>query len=458
MKLKHTVFGVILSSLMLLPTGEAQAQNSVYKYRVYFKDKKESPYSKRKPEAFLSKKSLLRRAKWGIKIDDYDMPVSPSYVKRIAAEGAEVLCLSKWNNTALVQSTDSAKLEGLASLPFVSKVKKVFNSKPFEPEPEDLRFDELNDSTILSSEYYGYASEQISMLNGMKLHNLGFRGKGMTIAIIDGGFHNADAVKLLDNVKILGTHTFVRPSRSVYAENQHGTNVLSCMGANKPGSIVGTAPDAEYWLLVSEDTYTETPAEQDTWAAALEYADSVGADVVNSSLGYALYDDTTMNVKYNELDGKTHLISRSASLAASRGILVVNSAGNSGSDEWGKIGVPADGRDMLSVGAVFTADWAAPFTSRGFSADGRVKPDVSARGIYAAVVRSNGRIGYANGTSFSSPITAGMAACLMQSLPKLKPTEIIELLHQSGDRSEHPDNMCGYGVPDYYKAYKKARP
>ena len=179
---------------------------------------------------------------------------------------------------------------------------------------------------------------------------------------------------------------------------------------------------------------------------------------MNSSLGYALYDDTTMNVKYNELDGKTHLISRSASLAASRGILVVNSAGNSGSDEWGKIGVPADGRDMLSVGAIFTADWAAPFTSRGFSADGRVKPDVSARGIYAAVVRSNGRIGYANGTSFSSPITAGMAACLMQSLPKLKPTEIIELLHQSGDRSEHPDNMCGYGVPDYYKAYKKARP
>ena len=230
------------------------------------------------------------------------------------------------------------------------------------------------------------------------------------------------------------------------------------MGANKPGSIVGTAPDAEYWLLVSEETYTETPAEQDTWAAALEYADSVGADVVNSSLGYALYDDTTMNVKYNELDGKTHLISRSASLAASRGILVVNSAGNSGNDEWGKIGVPADGRDMLTVGAVLESDWAVPFTSRGFSADGRVKPDVSARGAFAAVVRANGRIGYANGTSFSSPITAGMAACLMQALPKLKPTEIIELLHQSGDRSEHPDNMCGYGVPDYYKAYKKARP
>ena len=455
MKLKNKIFSAVVSSLLLLSPNAAQAQGCVYKYRVYFKDKKESPYSKGKPEAFLSKKALQRRAKWGIKIDEHDMPVSPAYTKRIAQEGAKVLCLSKWNNTALVQG-DSAKLESLARLPFVSRVQKVFNSKE-EDVVEPSRFDILNDSTTFTSEYYGYASDQISMLNGEKLHNLGFRGKGMTIAIIDGGFHNADTVKLLDNVKILGTHNFVRPQRSVYAENQHGTNVLSCMGANKPGSIVGTAPDAEYWLLVSEDTYTETPAEQDTWAAALEFADSVGADVVNSSLGYNLYDDSTMNVKYSELDGKTHLISRSASLAASRGILVVNSAGNSGNDPWERIGVPADARDMLTVGAVYTPDRDAPFTSRGFSADGRVKPDVSARGVYSAVVRSNGRIGYANGTSFSSPITAGMATCLMQALPKLKPADIIELLHECGDRREHPDNIFGYGVPDYYKAYTKAR-
>ncbi len=453
MKIKNIIFCAVVSPLLLTPHA-AHAQKSVYKYRVYFKDKKESPYSKGKPEAFLSHKALQRRAKWGIKIDEHDMPVSPAYTRRIAQEGAKVLCLSKWNNTALVQG-DSAKLESLAKLPFVSKVQKVFNLKENDI-TEPSRFDFLNDSTALTSEYYGYASAQIKMLNGEKLHNLGFRGKGMTIAVIDGGFCNADTVKLLDNVKILGTHNFVRPMRSVYAENQHGTNVLSCMGANKPGSIVGTAPDAEYWLLVSEDTYTESPAEQDTWAAALEFADSVGADVVNSSLGYNLYDDSTMNVKYNELDGKTHLISRSASLAASRGILVVNSAGNSGNDPWERIGVPADARNILTVGAVLTPNRQASFTSRGFSADGRVKPDVSARGVFSSVVRANGRIGYANGTSFSSPITAGMAACLMQALPKLKPTEIIELLHECGDRNEYPDNIFGYGVPNYYKAYNKA--
>lgn len=470
MKMKYAL--ILLTAIIWFLPANIQAQERVYaadilakeqaprayKYRVYFKDKKNSPYRKSQPEKFLSQKALQRRAKWKLKIDNHDLPVSPQYIDDIAAKGVKVLCVSKWNNTALVQSEDSAKLENLATLSYVDSVKKVFHDIVFSPvTPDSLRFTWLNDSTMFCSEYYGYAQEQIEMLNGHRLHNLGFRGKGMTIAIIDGGFHNADTVKLLNNVKILGTHNFVRPERSVYTENQHGTNVLSCMGANKPGSIVGTAPDAEYWLLVSEDEYTETPAEEDTWAAALEYADSVGVDVVNSSLGYNIFNDSTMSVKYNELDGKTHLISRSASLAASRGILVVNSAGNSGDDPWRKIGIPADARDMLTVGAVYDAQKFAFFTSVGFSADGRVKPDVSARGLFSTVVRDNGRIGYANGTSFSSPITAGMVACLMQALPKLKPTEIIELLHQCGDRYEHPDNIFGYGVPDYYKAYLKGR-
>ena len=455
-KAKHFI-PIFIAVFLMLP-AVVPAQNSVYKYRIYFKDKKESPYSKSKPEKFLSAKALQRRAKWNIKIDGHDLPVSPKYTREIAAKGIKILCLSKWNNTALVQDTDSAKLESLATLPFVARVKKVFHDIPYSPLSSDSsRFEDLNDSTNLSSDYYGYAQEQIDMLNGTKLHNLGFRGKGMTIAIIDGGFHNADTIKLLDNVKILGTHNFVRPNRSVYAENQHGTNVLSCMGANRPGSMVGTAPDAGYWLLASEDTYSETPAEEDTWTAALEFADSVGADVVNSSLGYMSFDDTTMNVKYSELDGKAHLISRSASLASSRGIMVVNSAGNSGNDPWRKIGIPADASDIITVGAVYDSKKFAPFTSIGFSADGRVKPDVSARGLASTVIRANGRIGHASGTSFSSPITAGMVACLMQALPELKPAEIIELLHRCGDRSQHPDNIFGYGVPDYYKAYKQYR-
>lgn len=444
---------LLIAGMLLLPAG-AVAQR-VYKYRVYFKDKKESPYSKRRPAEFLSQKSIDRRAKWKLKIDDHDLPVSPKYVSEIAAQGVKVLCLSKWNNTALVQSDDSLRLEGLAALPFVSEVRRLFHATlPATPDPTERFADLSNDPVRTSTDYYGIAQEQITMLGGDKLHNLGFRGKGMTIAVIDGGFNNADTVSLLNNVRILGNHNFVRPERSVFTENEHGTNVLSCMGANKPGVIVGTAPDAEFWLLQSEDGYSETPAEEDTWAAALEFADSVGADVVNSSLGYNLFDDSTMNVEYSELDGKTHLVSRSASLAASRGILVANSAGNSGDDPWRKIGIPADGRDMLSVGAVYTPQINAMFTSVGFSADGRVKPDVSARGIAAGVVRKSGRVGYANGTSFSSPITAGMVACLMQALPKLKPVEIIDLLHKCGDRAENPDNVFGYGVPNYYKAYK----
>lgn len=444
---------LLIAGMLLLPAG-AVAQK-VYKYRVYFKDKKESPYSKRRPAEFLSQKSIDRRAKWKLKIDDHDLPVSPKYVSEIAAQGVKVLCLSKWNNTALVQSDDSLRLEGLASLPFVSEVRRLFHATlPAAPDPTE-RFASLSNAPVrTSTDYYGIAQNQITMLGGDKLHNLGFRGKGMTIAVIDGGFNNADTVSLLNNVRILGNHNFVRPERSVFTENEHGTNVLSCMGANKPGVIVGTAPDAEYWLLQSEDGYSETPAEEDTWAAALEFADSVGVDVVNSSLGYNLFDDSTMNVEYSELDGKTHLVSRSASLAASRGILVANSAGNSGNDPWRKIGIPADGRDMLSVGAVYTPQINAMFTSVGFSADGRVKPDVSARGVASGVVRKSGQVGYASGTSFSSPITAGMVACLMQALPKLKPVEIIDLLHKCGDRAENPDNVFGYGVPNYYKAYK----
>ncbi len=469
----HRFFqAIILCAALLVPgfvyawqlastSGDSGAQCRVYKYRVYFKDKKNSPYKKSKPSEFLSKKALLRRAKWHIKIDSHDLPVSPQYVSEIATRGVKVLCVSKWNNTALVQHEDSGALNALATLPFVDKVKKVYHDIDFSIIDNDsTRFEELNfnDSIKSLETEYGYAQSQIEMLNGIKLHELGFRGRGMTIAVIDGGFRNADRLRRLDNVAILGTHNFVRPRRSVYAEGQHGTNVLSCMGANKPHLIVGTAPDAKYWLLVSEDSYTETPAEEDTWAAALEFADSVGADVVNSSLGYNLFNDSTMNVKYSELDGMTHLISRSASLAASRGVLVVNSAGNSGDEDWQKIGIPADARNILTVGAAFEKLSFAQFTSRGFTADGRVKPDVSARGRLAAVVRSNGAISPASGTSFSSPITAGMTVCLMQALPKLKPEEIIDLLHQCGNRSWMPDNILGYGVPDYYKAYKKGKP
>lgn len=449
---------LLVSALLFVGIG-ARAQEFVYKYRVYLKDKKESPYKKSRPQEFLSQKALDRRAKWKIKIDDKDLPVSPGYIKKLSENGSKVLCVSKWNNTALVQNADSTKLEALGRLPFVSRVQKVFAGTLYEF-PDDIRekrLSEINDSLSCTATFYGAASDQVNQLNGMLLHNAGFRGKGMTIAIIDGGFHNADAMKLLDNVRILGTHNFVRPGQSVYDENSHGMSVLSCIGANKPNVLVGTAFEAEFWLLVSEDSYSETPAEEDYWAAAVEYADSVGADVVNTSLGYNSFDDKSMNVEYHELDGKSRLNSRSASLAASRGLMVVNSAGNSGNDSWKLITPPADAFDVITVGAVKRDGENTLFSSLGNTADGRIKPDVMAMGQGSAVARSNGQVGYANGTSFSSPITAGMVACLMQALPEYKPEEIIKLLHECGNYAEHPNNIYGYGIPDYWEAYLKGR-
>lgn len=445
----------MFASALTFMSVSAGAQEIAYKYRVYLKDKKESPYKKSRPQEFLSQKALDRRAKWNLKIDGHDIPVSPAYVKRLAENGNRVLCTSKWNNTALVQNTDSTKLEALAQLPFVTKVERVY-AAPLYKHPCDVtekRKSEINDTFETTALYYGGANDQIMQLDGVPLHRAGFRGKGITIAIIDGGFNNADAIKLLDNVKVLGTHNFVRPDQSVYDENSHGMAVLSCIGANKPNVLVGTAPEAEFWLLVSEDSYSETSAEEDYWAAAVEFADSVGADVVNTSLGYNYFDIKETSIKVEELDGNARICSRAASLAASRGMMLVNSAGNSGSDTWKFITPPADSKNTITVGAVDREGIITTFSSLGNTADGRIKPDVLALGQGAAIARTGGMVGFASGTSFSSPITAGMVACLMQALPKLRPEEIIELLHECGNNSKHPNSLYGYGIPDYWKAY-----
>lgn len=450
---------LLLASAMVFTSTALRAQEIAYKYRVYFKDKKESPYKKSRPQEFLSQKALDRRAKWNLKIDDHDLPVSPAYVKRLAENGNQVLCVSKWNNTALVQNTDSTKLEALAELPFVTKVQRVFAAVPYQYSDDvtEKRKAGIEDSFDTTVFFYGKGVRQIEQLNGITLHRAGFRGQGMTIAVIDGGFYNADAMKLLDNVKVLGTHNFVRPNQSVYDEGSHGMSVLSCIGTNKPYSFVGTAPEAEFWLLVSEDGFSETPAEEDYWAAAVEFADSVGADVANTSLGYNKFDIEDLSVKVEELDGHTHLISRSASLTASRGLMLVNSAGNSGGNTWKYITPPADANNIITVGAVDLKGEVAVFSSLGNTADGRIKPDVMACGLGATVAESDGMIGYANGTSFSSPITAGMVACLMQALPDFRPEEIIALLHECGNNAKHPNSLYGYGIPDYWKAYCKGK-
>ena len=218
--------------------------------------------------------------------------------------------------------------------------------------------------------------------------------------------------------------------------------------------MVGTAPGASFWLLRSEDGDTEQMVEEDYWAAAMEFADSVGADVVNSSLGYTKFDNNADNIEYREQDGLTRLISRTASMVASKGMILCNSAGNEGWGIWKRIGCPADAHDILAVGAVDRNGGNAMFSSLGYSADGRVKPDVAAMGVFSTVLDIRGQIGHANGTSFSSPILAGMVACLWQAFPDLDAYEIMELVRRSGDRADCPDNVFGYGVPDFGRAYR----
>ena len=287
-----------------------------------------------------------------------------------------------------------------------------------------------------------------------KLHEAGFRGQGMTIAVVDAGFHNVDKMTAMDNVNVLGAKDFVDPTGDIYAAGRHGTSVLSCIGMNKPYEMVGTAPEASFWLLRSEDEASEHLVEQDYWSAAVEFADSVGVDVINTSLGYNTLDDPTKSYRLRDLDGRTALISRQAARLASKGMVLTCSAGNSGSASWKKITPPADADDILTVGAIDTTGELATFSSIGNSQDGRTKPDVVAVGKGSCVIGSNGNQGKANGTSFSAPIMCGMVTCLWQACPKLTAIELIELVRQSGDRAAYPDNIYGYGIPDMWKAYQ----
>lgn len=426
-----------------------------YKYRVYLKDKKHSEYSVRHPEAFLSDKAIERRKRQGLKIDKTDLPVCAAYLQEIRGTGVNIVHTSKWNNTVVVSCTDTLLMEKVAGLPFVSSVLKVayYNKDainiPFEERTKNLE----KVVPFVNYDSYGPAGGQIEQINGRVLHNLGYKGRNMTIAVIDGGFYNADVIEGLKNTNIIGIKDFSTPVNDFYATESHGTMVLSCIGANEPYYQIGTAPEASFWLIRSEDGGSEQPVEEDNWAAAIEFADSVGADVVNTSLGYNDFDSCFADVTYSELDGKTHLISRSASMVASKGMILCCSAGNSGDEAWKKITPPGDAKDVLTAGAIDPQGILASFSSIGNTADNRVKPDVVTRGKFAICFNETGGLSGLNGTSFSSPILTGMVACLWQALPDLTTYEIMDIVRKSGDRADEPDNIYGYGIPDFYKAY-----
>lgn len=440
-------------AIALLATG-ASVQQDTLKYRISLKDKAATEYSLKKPEKYLSAKAIERRRKQNLPIDSTDLPVCRKYIDEIRKQGVKIVVTGKWDNFVTVSCNDTTLIDCIAALPFVLSTEKVWISPGAgKPSMATERDSVLNQPTIHPDSIYGRAITQIQMSNGDKLHEAGFKGQGMTIAVIDAGFHNVDKITAMQNIRILGTKDFVNQQADIFAESSHGMSVLSCIGMNRPDIMTGTAPEASFWLLRSEDEYSEHLVEQDYWSAAVEFADSVGVDVINTSLGYYSFDDKSKNYKYRDLDGRHALMSRQASHIADKGMILVCSAGNSGAGSWKKITPPGDADNVLTVGAIDKRAVLATFSSVGNTADHRVKPDVVAVGVGSDVIRTDGNQGRANGTSFSSPIMCGMVTCLWQACPTLTAKEVIELVRRSGDRAGFPDNIYGYGVPDMWKAY-----
>ena len=445
---------IVLGCLMLLAIGQVSAEKN-YKYRVSLKDKAGSAYTIDKPQEFLSERALERRNRQQLPIDETDLPVSQKYVNELLGCGARLVTSSRWNNTVVLEVTDTLLMDQVSQMPFVTGVKKVWTQPDSIPARNAERKKEVKNDIKKTGGYYGKALRQIAIHGGDSLHAAGFSGKGMHIAVIDAGFYNADEIKFFKKMDLLGTRDFVNAESDIYAENGHGMMVLSCMAANAKDAFVGTAPEASFWLLRSEDADTEQPVEEDYWAAAIEFADSVGVDVVNTSLGYHAFDEGYGGYRYRDLDGHTSMMSHSASMAADKGVIVVCSAGNSGRKAWKKMTPPGDSENVLTVGAINYDLENADFSSIGHTSDGRIKPDVMAIGVNSVVSSGSGRVSQGNGTSFASPIMCGVVACFWQACPWLTAKEVIKAVQQAGDRVDFPDNIYGYGIPNLWKAYQK---
>lgn len=426
-----------------------------YIYRFVLRDKQGTPFSLERPREFLSRKSIERRRRQNLPVDSTDLPVNPDYIHMLATAGTKIIGTSRWNNSVLAVTTDTAAIAPLRRLGCVKECTMVWQS-PDSIIPLSRHYnyhDTFNSWDSVKTSPYGASEKQIATLNGMALHKKGYTGQGMTIAVLDGGFRNADKIPAISRIRKAGTRDFVYPpSKNIYRETDHGTKVLSVMGTHVPHIYIGTAPAATYWLLRCEDTRTEQPVEEDYWTMAAEFADSVGVDVINSSIGYNQYDHHYGDHRYHDMNGRTTLISRSASMLAGKGIVLVCSAGNSGMGSWKKIVFPADADDIITVGALTPQLVNAPFSGIGPTQDGRVKPDVMAPGSPVSVISGRGTVAPDIGTSFASPIVCGLVACLWQAHPEMSARDIIETVRRYADNYATPDNIFGYGIPDFKSA------
>lgn len=446
-----------LAFVLLIQLSNAQNSN----YWIVLKDKKNNAYSLSQPSGFLSAQALQRRERQHISLTANDLPVSPAYVQEIRKSGVKIRSCSKWFNTVSVATDDIKKIEAIKQLPFVKEVKKINSAPAKYPKFEQEKITPINSQVSKENHTpmaldYGQSFKQADQIDVTCLHAKGYLGEGITIAVLDAGFLNVDTLPAFDsliiNKRLLGTRDFVTGDTMVFEDNFHGMMVLSCMAGYIPGQIIGTAPKAKYWLLRTEEAATETIQEEMNWAVGAEFADSVGADVINTSLGYSLFDDASQNHTYADMNGNTTIITKAADIAASKGIFVTVSAGNAAGPPWFKITAPADADSVLTVGAIDSTGQIASFSSRGPSYDGRIKPNTVARGVSAVVTNVGGGLAKVNGTSFASPISAGAVACLLQANHTKTNIELLKAIQESASQFFYPDSIKGNGIPDFCKA------
>lgn len=454
LKMKKILFFIFLLSFQFSYAQEEDAW-------IYFKDKPNAQHFLSNPLEMLSQRAIDRRNKQNISFDEKDVPLHSAYYNQIkSVDGIAVLAKSKWLNALHIKgsSNDISSLKQQFS--FIEKIEfanKILNNKSvaINYAKSESKFRET-----LTEFNYGNAYNQINMLNGDFLHKKGFTGEGMIIALMDAGYPNVNTLpsfkRLRDNNRILGGYDFVSRDENFYKGYRHGTLVLSAIAGYKDGVFVGTAPDASFYLFITENTTNETPLEESLWVEAAEKADSLGVDVINTSLGYNKFNESKYNYTYEDMDGKTTFISRGANIGSSRGMLIVVSAGNEGLDAWKHITAPADAQGVLSVGAVNAYEVLAGFSSRGLTSDGRIKPDVMAQGQGSALLHhETDELISANGTSFSSPIMAGMVSCLWQAFPNKTAEEIKNIIREVSDRYSNPNADYGYGIPDFKKTFER---
>jgi len=443
-----------------------QKTDAQSKYVIRLKDKTGTPYSISNPSQFLSAKSIARRTRQHINIDETDLPITPRYIDSIRLAGAvTILNVSKWLNQVCIQTTDAAALAKINAFPFVQSSSQVRRTGD-NPGPGKNKFNEKitpitqNSAARTAADYYNYgtSSSQIKIHEGEFLHNNGFHGEGMLLAIMDGGFYNYTTLTAFDSVRMNGqvkeTYDFVKNETSVTEDDSHGMYCFSIIACNWPGQLVGSCPKANFYLYRTEDVATEYLIEEQNWIAAAERADSIGVDVFSTSLGYTTFDNASFNHTYADMNGNTTMISRASDFASKKGIIVVTAAGNEGSGTWHWISAPSDADSCIAVGAVSSTGAVAGFSGFGPSSDGQIKPTVASLGVSTAIAGVSNTPASGNGTSFATPNLAGLVTCLWQAFQDFTNMEIIEAVKKSCPTYSTPNDRIGYGIPNFRKAYE----